>query len=339
MAASSFEDRIAILLNLLGGDVTESVLSQMSSDRNALMRQRLRVMETSPPSEQEIDKVIDDFKRFFRGALQVSKLPLAGQGVDVSGDNAGGLVPSDGRAQRAGAGGTPEKRFEPSGDPFVDLERLAGFQIAGALREENPRTAALVLNCLAPDKAGEALSLLPPEVRNEAFMKLNDKVDGAENLISRIVQATVEKGCDLDADALIPAETIRDQKIAKVLRSMDRGQRTEVLQVLEEQDAEASARIRQLLYHFVDLLRIEDRSLQKLLAEVDAHTLATALTKAEDDLLAKVLGNLSKRAQQSLSEEMEFLGNIGDDTIDAARKEIVDIILRLDQAGELVLES
>ena len=74
-----------------------------------------------------------------------------------------------------------------------------------------------------------------------------------------------------------------------------------------------------------------------MLSEVDARTLATALKDEDDKLVNKVFGNLSKRARESLSEEMEFMGTIKQDEQQAAQKQITDIIARLDQAGELIM--
>ena len=97
------------------------------------------------------------------------------------------------------------------------------------------------------------------------------------------------------------------------------------------------ASVKEYLYSFDDLLVIEDRSMQKLLAEIDSKSLASALKGASDPIKDKVRSNLSKRARETLNEEMELLGTIPPTTIQQAQKAVVEVIQHLDQAGELTM--
>ena len=112
----------------------------------------------------------------------------------------------------------------------------------------------------------------------------------------------------------------------------------EVLAALEQSDAQTAVQVREFLYSFDDLLLIEDRSMQKLLAEIDSKSLASALKGASDPIKEKVRNNLSKRARETLNEEMELLGSLPGTTIQQGpQKSVVDVIQRLDQAGELTM--
>ena len=97
--------------------------------------------------------------------------------------------------------------------------------------------------------------------------------------------------------------------------------------------------MKDLLYQFEDLLLIEDRSIQKLLAEIDSKTLGLALKDAPQEISEKVMGNLSKRARESLTEEISFLGLVPSAELQRAQKAVVEVIQRLDQAGELVMKQ
>jgi flagellar motor switch protein FliG len=123
-----------------------------------------------------------------------------------------------------------------------------------------------------------------------------------------------------------------------MLRAMTKSDRNDVLEYLGRHNPEMATRVRELLYVFEDLQSVSDRSLQKLLGEVDTTTLATSLTSAEESIVNKVLSNMSKRARESLSEEMELMVNVPEADREAARKTIVATIQRLDQDGELVME-
>ena len=124
-----------------------------------------------------------------------------------------------------------------------------------------------------------------------------------------------------------------------MLRCLEKTERMEVLTALEENEPETAGRIKSLLYQFEDLLRIHDRSMQKLLSEIDAKTLSVALKGANQAISEKVLNNLSKRARETLSEEMEFLGMVPIAQVRRGAKGLVDVIQRLDQAGELMMDE
>ena len=122
-----------------------------------------------------------------------------------------------------------------------------------------------------------------------------------------------------------------------MLRLVEKADRLELLLAIEEQDPEKATRIKQYLYQFEDLLAIADRSMQKLLAEIDSKNLAIALKDATDAIREKIMNNLSKRAREALEEEMAFLTSVSPAQIREAHKVVVEVIQRLDQAGELVM--
>ena len=320
MNTTTTDERIAILLQSLGKDVAENVLEQLATERVAAVRSRLTELEEEPPAAEEIDEVLDEFHRFLRFVLE-----------------SGG---TDQDEEETAAGAETEQtastiHFEPSGDPFADLARLHSFQIAGALRDERPAAVAVILGCLPAERVGEVIQQLPEDVRKEVFLRIGSSPPTSRALLARMVQATVDKGCVLNRDAVSDPEDVADDKLAQMLRSMDRGNRQEMLLALEESDEEAAARIKNLLYMFEDLLNVTDRSIQKLLAEVDASTLAVALKNAEEDLVGKVTNNLSKRARATLLEEIEYLGMVTTDKQDEAEKAVCEVLARLDEAGDL----
>ncbi len=127
--------------------------------------------------------------------------------------------------------------------------------------------------------------------------------------------------------------------MAGILRSLARKERNLMMEALEQQDQETAERIRDLLYVFEDLARVTDRSLQQILGEVDTPTIAKSLKDVENELLAKVQRNMSQRAWEALAEELELAAAASPDDVDAARKEITQVMIRLDQSGELAMEE
>jgi flagellar motor switch protein FliG len=203
------------------------------------------------------------------------------------------------------------------------------------LQGEHPRGVATVLSCLDPSRAGETLMRLPPEVRKEVFPRLKPTAGQLNDLALRIVRAVVAKSRAAAAAPEQPDGDDKAQMMADMLRSMDRNDRSDLMNALTERDEALAAAVRERLYVFDDLGAIEGQSMQKLLAEIDAKTLAVALQNAPEIIFDKVMTNLSKRARESLKEEMSFLEATPAVQVQQARKSVVDVIQRMDLAGEL----
>ena len=328
MTTTQSEERVAILLSLLGRQVAEPVLSQLDGARRAQMNELLDSLENEPPDDDEVEAVVDEFERFFRFANDALKSENE--------------PPAEANPEPVAAASEPDdedKPFEITDDTIADLNRLQPFQIAGALNDEQPRTTGVVMNCLNSDLASATLAEFAPEKRNEVFLQLTKPAAGAAHLIKRIVKTVVERAATIRRDAIAPSESESDRKLAELLRSMERSQRNDLLAVLENDDPEIGERIRGCLYVFEDVKIIDDSSLQKLLREIELSTLAKALKGAEEEISDKVKRNLARRARESLNEEMDLMNSPSPEEQEAARNQIVGEISRLDQAGQLQMST
>ncbi len=329
MMPTEQEERFAALLSALGSDLTDSILADLPPDLQTRMRASLDSVDETSFSTEEIEEALEDFMRFFRFAMEQANQSPALKVVH----------PDEGEEmEEAPANTTVPPVFEPTDDAVADLERLKPYQIVGALRSENTQTIALVLNCLSPQKAGAALQQLPSKVRSDVFLKLRKPPAAPSGLIERIVRTTVDKGCMLNVDAVSDPEEESNRKLAELLRATGATERMQMLQALEEEDAESAAVIKGMLYLFEDLLQISDRSLQKILSEIDSGSLATALKGVDEPIVEKVMSNLSKRARATLAEEIEFLGSVKQAEQEVAQKAVCEAIARLDQSGDLEME-
>ncbi len=131
----------------------------------------------------------------------------------------------------------------------------------------------------------------------------------------------------------------RHKQLAALLRAQQAEARAELMQALEQLDAEAAAAVKDQLYTFEDLLLLDDRSVQKVLRRVSADALIFALTGAAEELRDVVLRNLSKRASDTLQEELESRTSAPPAKVEEAQHEVVQAILLADAAGELTWAS
>jgi flagellar motor switch protein FliG len=335
------EDRILVLLDALGRDAAELVLARLAPPRGDALRKRL-AQRKSPPAAEDLDLVLDEFHRTLQFALSKTSPGKAAPSKNSTGLRLATETAEEDEElheQLKPKARSQERGFQASDDPIADLNRLAAFQIGLALRDEPPRAIALVLGCLASDKAGATLAQLPPEVRNSVFLQLSTRPTTSPELLHGLVRATVAKGCLLDRRADKDAETDKDQKTADLLRAVDKAQQAEMLEALGRHDPDAAGRVRRLLLRFEDLARVTDRSLQSLLADVDTRTLATALKGANAAVSGKVMNNLSSRARASLKEEMDLMKSLSPAKQKEAREVIAETMGRMDQTGNLVMEE
>lgn len=321
-------DKAALLLKTLGPEVAESVLANLPPEQGKLLRARMLEQAKSPPPAPDVDAVFDEFEQLLRQPPPAPEKPKP--------EPAPAVQEPPPPPERPPAPPPPEN-FDDAPDPMAAIKLLDPDRLASALKGENPRTVALVLGTLDTGRAGELLKRLSPEIRRDTVGLLGQPIKVGGEIVQRIARALLMK-CQAAREAG-PEAMSPVKRMADILRCLDKPERMELLAALDERDPQLAAAVKEQLYQFEDLMLIEDRSMQKLLSEVDSRGLATALSGAAAEIKEKVLNNLSKRARESLNEEMEFLGAVAAAQVQQAQKAIVEVIQRLDQAGELVMKS
>jgi len=342
------QEKAALLLLRLPTTEADSVLTRLDEDHRTRLRGHMERFRQTPPPAEVIDKLLDDLDLILREQLTPGVAPqpqpaetaghaetLAEQDVAAKAEES---APTTAAEPKRAESSLPDEAAVQS-DPLAALREVAGANVdrlALALSDEHPRTVALVLEPLDPERGGELLKRLHPEMRRQVSLQLGKDVSVHPDLINRIIRTVLAK-CRTVAEPSAAATGNRFKRMAEMLRRLDKPDRMEILAALEQSDAAAAAQVKEFLYSFDDLLLLEDRSMQKLLAEIDSKSLASALKGASDAIKDKVQNNLSKRARETLVEEMELLGTLPTTTIQQAQKSVVDVIQRLDQAGELTM--
>ncbi|MGB9614518.1 MAG: flagellar motor switch protein FliG, partial [Fervidobacterium sp.] len=124
---------------------------------------------------------------------------------------------------------------------------------------------------------------------------------------------------------------------AEIMNSLDRSTEKNIMERLTYESPELAEEIRRRMFVFEDILKIDDRAVQLVLREVNMQDLAVALKGASEELKQKIMNNMSKRAQQLLKDEMEFMGPVRVKDVEEAQQKIINIIRRLEEAGEIVI--
>lgn len=334
MAAMTGEEKGALLLKCLAPNVADRVLAQLKPER----RERLRAQMNRVPLGAESQQILQELLQELEMALVEQKSAAVPAVLPIPSAATPAIQPklTIARESAAPEAALPESLADAA-DPLDALAQLPAGRIAAVLADESPRTISLMLNYLDVGLASEIYKCLPAAVRSEASVVFAVQEMPSLEILRRIAQAVVRKSLQVNDAPQFPTGAVRLRKMADMLRRLEKPARLQVLEVLESHDAAAAAAIKELLYRFDDVIRIENRSMQKILMEVDTQSLATALRDVDAAIADKFLSNLSKRAKDNLQEEMELSQTVPKDQIEQAQKAIVAIIQRLDLAGELVM--
>jgi flagellar motor switch protein FliG len=125
--------------------------------------------------------------------------------------------------------------------------------------------------------------------------------------------------------------------VAEMLNLVDRTTEKGILEGLEADDPDLVESIRRLMFVFEDIMLVNDKGIQSVLKEVDNDELALALKTASDELKQKIFTNMSERASELIKEDMEYMGPVRVSDVEAAQQRIVDIVRRLEEAGEIIV--
>ena len=222
-------------------------------------------------------------------------------------------------------------------DRFGHLRHVDAQQLGTVLRGEHPQTIALVLAHLDPAQVAAIMKEMDSALSGEVMYRIArmDKVSPEMiSLVERAIGAEANLSFSQGMSAVGgPAA------VAAVLNLLSSTLEKEVLDLVAERDAVLSDQIKNLMFVFEDLMALDDKSLQRLLREIDVKQLALALKAASADLKGKIMGTMSQRAVAGLKEEMEFLGPVKMRDVEAAQSDIVSKVRVLEETGEIVLSA
>jgi len=222
-------------------------------------------------------------------------------------------------------------------DRFNGLRRADPQQLGNTLRGEHPQTIALVLAHLDPNQVAHIIRELDPKLGGDVMYRIARMEKVAPDMITLIERAI---GSEADMAFTQGMSAVGGPAaVAAVLNLVNSALEKEVLEMVADKDTALSDQIKNLMFVFEDLVALDDKSLQRLMREVEVKQLALALKAASAELKAKIMGTMSQRAVQGLKEEMEFLGPVKMRDVESAQTEVVGKVRALEESGEIVLSS
>ncbi|MCH9032323.1 MAG: flagellar motor switch protein FliG [candidate division Zixibacteria bacterium] len=220
---------------------------------------------------------------------------------------------------------------------FTLIQNIDPKQLASYIQQEHPQTIALILTQLPPGQSASVMGEMSPEIQSEVAYRIAtmekitpDILQNIEKTLESHFATGLSRALDVSGGA---------KKIAEILNFLETSSEKNILQSIEAEDADLSAEIKNMMFVFDDLVLLDDRSIQRVLKEVETKDLSIALKAATDEVKEKIYSNVSERVGHLIKEEMEFMGPMRLSDVEAAQQRMVEVVRRLEEEGQLVISG
>ena len=215
------------------------------------------------------------------------------------------------------------------------LKWMDASSVAELLRNEHPQIVAAILVHLDFDQSSSVLKSFTERQRNEVLIRIAT-LDGIQPSalkdLNEVMSKVLAGGEKLKKASLGGVKTA-----AEIINLMGSSVETSALDYIREADNELAQKIMDNMFTFDDLNKLDDKGFQSLLKEVQSESLVIALKGATPELREKVFRNMSTRAAETLREDLESRGPVRVSEVEAEQKEMLKIVRRLADEGQIVL--
>ncbi len=219
--------------------------------------------------------------------------------------------------------------------PFDFVRKADPSQLLNFIQGEHPQTIALILAYLKPQQAAQVVSALPQDKQADVAKRIAIMDRTSPEIIKEIERVLERKLSSMVSQDYTIAGGI--QAIVDILNSVDRGTEKFIIETLEVQDTDLAEQIRKRMFVFEDIMTLDSRSIQRVIREVENNDWALALKSSSEDVVKAIFSNMSKRLAEMIKEDMDYMGPVRLRDVEEAQQKIVNIIRKLEDAGEIVI--
>jgi len=317
----SGEEKAAILLRAIGEESAAEVMKHL--DPKDIRRIGAHMTSLSNISREEEGSVIQDFQHAansgtisFEGKEYIKTILTKALGPDK-------------------AGRILETLTNVTYPGLESLKWLDPRTVAQMIKVEHPQTVAVILAHLDSDQGSQILAELPEILRADVALRLGTIEEIQPEVLqhlSDVLQETFKSGSKVRGQSMGGLQVVAD-----MMGRMDKAVENSIMSKLAEKNAEIAESIRALMFVFDDLVKVEDRGIQELLKEVSKEELPLALRGAGQEIMDKILRNMSSRAAEMLKEDMENRGPVKVSEVEKAQQSILKVCRKLEEEGRLTI--
>ncbi|MBE6094396.1 MAG: flagellar motor switch protein FliG [Schwartzia succinivorans] len=319
----SNQQKAAILFITLGPELSAPVFKHLSDDEIERITLEIASQKQVTPAQKAY--VIGEFYQ-----LAMAKDYLSSGGLEYAQDVLEKALGSE-KAANILSRLTTSLQVRP----FDFLRKTDPSQLLNFIQNEHPQTIALVMAYLDADQAAMILTALPADKQADVAKRIAEMDRTSPDVIREVERVLERKLSSLVTQDFTTAGGVK--AIVEILNRVDRTSEKAIIETLEVDNPELTEEIKKLMFVFEDIVMIDDRSIQRILRDVDNKDLSLSLKATPKEVADKVFKNMSTRAADMLREEIEFMGPVKIRDVEEAQQRIVNVIRNLEDKGEIVV--
>jgi flagellar motor switch protein FliG len=319
--------KAAILLIILGEEITSSILKEMDEAEVHRLGQELARAQAVPANVAE--GVLEEFYQMSLAQQYVLK-----GGVDYAKKV---LINAFGPEEAKKILDRLLKQLGGESLSFDALQKADPTQLAKFIHNEHPQTIALILSHLNPSQAAGLLYALPGKIRGDVALRMANLEQISPEIIGKIASII---GLKLKEIGDFSRESTGGvQAVAEMFNRLDSGTSKEILESLEGLNPQLTQTIRQLMFVFEDMLMVDEQGIKELLARIDRKLLTVALKGTSEKLRDHFLVAMSQRGAEMLREDMDALGPVKIREVESAQQQVITVLRQLENEGVVNLKG
>ena len=316
-------EKAAVLLIALGQDVSKEVFKHLESEE--IEELYLQIAKTTKISPEMKDKVFEEFNE-----LMLAQQYLSQGGITYARELLESAL-GESKAVEIITKLTSSLQVRP----FDFIQKTESEQILNFIQGEHPQIIALIISYLPGVKAGEIFRNLSEEKQVDIARRIASMERTSPEMIREVERVLERKlssivGQDYTSTGGLDA-------LVEILNNVDRGTEKHIMETLEVEEPELADEIRKKMFVFEDILLLDDRSIQRVLRDVENADLELALKSSTEELQNVIFRNLSKRLAAMIKEDMDFMGPVRMKDVEEAQQKIVAVIRKLEDSGDIVI--
>ena len=315
--------KAAILMVVLGPERSSKIFKHLKEEE--MEQLTLEIANTRNIAQSTKDAILDEFYEVCLAQQYISE---------------GGIAYAKDLLEKALG---PERAMDVIGRltaslqvrPFEFVRKTDPGQLLNFIQDEHPQTIALILAYLPAAQAAAVMGHLTPDKQADVAKRIAvmdrtspDVIKDVERVLERKLASLVNQDYTIAGGV---------DAVVEILSTVDRATEKHILETLEIEEPELADEIRKKMFVFEDILSLDDKSIQRVLREVDNSELAIALKSANEDVQNTIFNNMSKRLAVMIKEDMEFMGPVRMKDVEESQQKIVNIIRKLEDTGEIII--
>lgn len=318
-------EKAAILLLAIGPDAASSILKHLAQERVEEVTRSLASLGRVPDQVQ--NEVVEEFYN----------ISIASQYANEGSLSYARMVMQNSLDPTVAERMLSQIQTQVQKTPFSFLQRAESDNLLTFIQEEHPQTIALILCHLSHHKASEILGGLAMDKQLEVIKRIANMEQTNPEVIREVERGLESRLSNMLMQSMEKAGGV--PTVSEILNLTDRATEKTIMEGLESDDPDLVEEIRRLMFVFEDIKLVNDKGIQAVLKEVENDELSLALKTASEQLKEKIFSNMSERAASMVKEDMEFMGPVRVSDVESTQQRIVDIVRRLEESGDLMIEG